>query len=189
MKWAAELHDVLEVTLIGTADPAVWADRLREERLTPVLRDGLVEMWVVAAEGVFAGLRFRELSFPVIVEGGSFLREAINSRRFFAWCERVFFRTPYRHGRVEMSPDRIALDGQVLAERRGSRPVTVEYEKWSGSAFLPGGRHYFIAELEGETERSPFLASDVCNVADFNPREWHVRRHARHAKSRTLRRV
>ena len=169
MKWAAELHDVFEVTLVGTSDPAVWADRMRGERLEPVLRDGLAEMWMVAAEGVFAGLRFRELSFSVIVEGGSFLAEATNSRRFFAWCERVFFKTPYRHGRVDLSVDRVALDGQVLAERRGPRPTTIEHAAWKGKAFLPGGEHYFVAELEGETERSPFLESDVCSIADFTP--------------------
>ena len=40
IKWAAQVAHVREVSLIGTADLAYWAERLKREDLVPDDRDG-----------------------------------------------------------------------------------------------------------------------------------------------------
>src|SRR5262245_27736743 len=111
IKWVAELAQVREVSLLGTADLAFWKDRLRKESLVPAEKDGKAQLLIVAADSKFMGFRFRELSFSVLVsrpeEGlpraAAFLVHAFNSSRLFAFSERVFFSTPYRHGDVRVS--------------------------------------------------------------------------------------
>ena len=82
---------------------------------------------LVAAEMRFMGVRFRELSFSVLVAGsgagglplapapspegrgrtvgGAYLVQAFNSCRCFAFCERALFSTPYNHGDVRVVTD------------------------------------------------------------------------------------
>ena len=68
MEWAAELHDVLEVTIVGRSDLALWTVALRGHDLTPIERDGHAEMRVIAAHGRFRGIPFREISFSIDCE-------------------------------------------------------------------------------------------------------------------------
>src|ERR1700684_3828126 len=100
VKTAADVA-VREVTLLGAADIAYWADRLRPERLTPAEADGRAGVMLAAISSRFFGVRFRELSLSVLVRppevgdgrNAAFLVHAFNTSRFFAFCERVFFST------------------------------------------------------------------------------------------------
>ena len=92
---------------------------------------------VVACDSKFFGVRFRELSFSVFVhrpdasEGSdaAFLVQAFNSSRFFAWSERTWFSTPYRHGMIDVdvglpAATRLGLEGQTVFSavmKNGSR--------------------------------------------------------------------
>jgi hypothetical protein len=50
IRWAATLPHVREVSLLGTADLAFWRDRLREEDLAPLDRDGKAQVMLIAAD-------------------------------------------------------------------------------------------------------------------------------------------
>src|SRR5262245_59046278 len=137
VKYVAELSHVREVSLLGTADLAFWNDRLKGEDLTLAERDGQAQILIVAADSRYLGVRFRELSFSVLTAGykgdkaeGAYLVHAFNSCRFFAFCERVLFSTPYYYGdvRVATSPASIQLlqGGQVVFHAQmhaGSAPA------------------------------------------------------------------
>jgi hypothetical protein len=192
VKWAAELAHVREVSLLGTADLAYWKDRLLEEGLLPAESDGRAQLLIIAADSKFMRVRFRELSFCVLVsrqdhgirQDAAYLVRAFNSCRFFAFCERVFFSTPYYHGDVRVSaslPTSVHLvkNGEVVfaAEMgadpsgRGREPSRCGDDGWDGPVFLPkggrrGGRQgkVFIARLRGYTRIYAFLP-DTDSVA------------------------
>src|SRR5206468_3850312 len=111
IKWVAELAHVQEVSLLGTADLAFWKDRLLKEDLRPAESCGQAQLLIIAANSKYMGVRFRELSFSVLVarlqagvrQDAAYLVRAFNSCRLFAFCERVFFSTPYHHGDVRVS--------------------------------------------------------------------------------------
>jgi hypothetical protein len=185
IQWAAELAHVREVSLRGTADLAFWKERLEKEDLLPAERDGQAQLLIVAADAQFLGVRFRELSFSVLVcwqengsrQDGASLVRAFNSCRFFAFCERVFFATPYSHGDVRVSasfPASIHLvnkgESAFRAEMRADSSGTVREpsrrgeDGWEGPVFLPESRrgngcrgNWFFACLRGYTETYPFL--------------------------------
>jgi len=185
VKWAAELARVREVSLLGTADLAFWKDRLLKEELLPAESDGRAQLLIIAADSKFMGVRFRELSFCVSVSrpaGGirqdaAYLVRAFNSCRFFAFCERVLFSTPYYQADVRVSaalPPSMHLvkKGEVVfAAQMGADPSELGRESlrcgedgWDGPVFLPQGRHrggcqgkLFIARLRGYTRRYAFL--------------------------------
>jgi hypothetical protein len=116
---AAALTGVLELSLVGTVDAAPWRSRLAPERLRPAERDGRARVMIVAAAARTLGVRFRELSFSLLVDNdAAVLLQAFNSSRFFAWCERVFFSTPYARGRLDVDLASIRLEGLFRAERR-----------------------------------------------------------------------
>lgn len=143
---------------------------------------------LIAAEGVFRGVRFRELS----ISRDGHLLQAFNSNRFFAWCERTFFHTPYAHGevRVQTSPAAFRVGGVLRAEMTGARePIFAGDETWSGAVLLPNGRR-FHAHLEGFTRKYAFadtFETSLDVLRDFRPEEWIVREDATHRKSRTHR--
>jgi hypothetical protein len=185
VRWAAELAHVREVSLLGTADLAFWKNRLLKEELLPAERDGRAQLLIIAADSKFMGVRFRELSFSVSVsrpddgtgQDAAYLVRAFNSCRFFAFCERVFFSTPYYHADVRVSaslPTSIHLVKKrdvVFAAEMGAVPPGLGREPsrcgedgWDGPVFLPearrrGGRQgkLFLARLRGYTRRYAFL--------------------------------
>src|SRR4051812_37282299 len=184
VKYVAELAHVREVSLLGTADLAYWRDRLRGEDLVPAERDGRAQVLIVAADSKYLGVPFREVSFSVLVAAhrgvptdGAYLVRAFNSCRFFAFCERAFFATPYDHGdvRVSASPPvsvQLGLGGEVVfraelhAGGAASRePSQLDEGGWSGPVFLPRGRRgtgegrLFVARIRGRTRTEPFLPS------------------------------
>src|SRR5688572_579796 len=98
--YVAELQHVREVSLLGTADLAYWEERLASHGLQAADHDGRAKILIIAAEGKYLGLRFRELSFSVVAyeldeklrrRDGAFLVQAFNSSRLFAFCERTLF--------------------------------------------------------------------------------------------------
>src|SRR5690242_16264692 len=111
VRYVAEVTRVREVSLLGSADPGLWRERLSKENLVPAEREGRAEILIVGASMRFLGIRFTEVSFSVLVsghegaagDGGAFLVQAFNSSRLFAWCERVLFATPYLHGDCHIS--------------------------------------------------------------------------------------
>jgi hypothetical protein len=220
IKWAARLSNVREVSLLGTADLAFWRDRLRAEGLAPAERDGRAQVLVVAADAKFFGIRFREVSFSVLVASpaeGALLLRAFNSSRFFAFCERFFFSTPYYAAdvRVSTAPASVQVikGGEVWfhAEMRdGAAPSRSGEDGWEGPVFLPrrpgkqGDGKAFFARLKGDTRTYPFLpGEDVVKISPapgaevlqalidsrFTATEWAVRESAAHGKSKTYRRA
>lgn len=187
VKWAAELAHVKEVSLLGTADLDFWKDRLEKENLVPAESDGQAQVLVIAAEMKYMGVRFRELSFSALVswpeegvrQDAAYLVRALNSVRMFAFCERMFFSTPYYHGDVRLSaslPAYIHLveKGEVLFRAEmgaGStgperEPSRHEEDGWEGPIFLPENRRgkgrpgkWFFARVRGDTRGYPFLSS------------------------------
>lgn len=185
VKWTAELTHVREVALLGTADLAFWKERLRKEGLLPTESDGQAQLLITAADAKYLGVRFRELSFSVLVShlearsppDAAYLVRAFNSCRLFAFCERVFFSTPYHYGDVRVSrslPASIHLFKQgepVFAAEMGAdasglgrEPSRCGEDRWEGPLFLPdpGGANgresnLFVARLQGYTRRYAFL--------------------------------
>jgi len=153
LKIAAVVHNVIEVSLLGTADLEYWQKQLEPEQLEPVAAQGQAQLSIIAAEAKFLGLRFRELSFSVLARdtsgqtdlSGSYLIRAFNSRRSFAWIERTFFHTPYHSGNVavESEPPSFSLHLPGLSlgaklEYSGKNPNEVyELNTWQGPVFLP----------------------------------------------------
>src|SRR5438874_1258263 len=94
VKWAAELAHVQEVSLLGKADLAFWKDRLLKEDLRPAESCGQAQLLFIAANSKYMGVRFRELSFSVLVarleagvrQDAAYLVRAFNSCRLFAFC-------------------------------------------------------------------------------------------------------
>jgi hypothetical protein len=188
VRWAAELAHVREVSLLGTADLAFWKQCLRKELLLPAEKDGQAQLLIVATDSKYLGVRFRELSFSVLVRrdergcrpDGAFLVHALNSCRLFAFCERVLFSTPYYYGdcRVATSfPATIQwVDGgeaAFRAEMRGDasgrrrEPSRSGEGGWEGPVYLPTtGRgkgpegRLFFARIRGRTLTYPFLNTE-----------------------------
>jgi hypothetical protein len=223
IQWAAVLEHVHEVSLRGEADLDFWRDRRRREDLLPAEVDGRAQVLLIAADARFLGIRFQELSFSIQVSGsgaparpaGAFLVHAFKSGRFFAFCERVFFRTPYSHGDVRLSASlpaavQLVKEGQAvfqvqMADPRpqGREPSRSGEDGWEGPVYLPGeGRPgpLFHARIRGQTETYPFLAASDsllirpaqgCEVLQdlldsrFVVKEWAIRADATHAKSKT----
>ena len=179
VKWAAELAHLREVSLLGTADLAFWKDRLMKEDLLPAESEGQAQLLIVAADARFWGVRFRELSFSVLVsrqeegtpQDAAYLLHAFNSCRLFAFCERVFFSTPYYHGYVGVSASfpaciHLIKEGEVVfraemeanASGPGREPSCRGEDGWEGPVFLPENRrgkgrqgNLFFARLRGYT--------------------------------------
>jgi hypothetical protein len=181
IRYVAEPKHVREVTLTGTTDLGFWSDYLKSEGLAPVRYGDDGQIVVVAAEMVYLGLRFTEVSFSVRAglihnssSAGMRLLHAFTTSRIFAWCERALFATPYSHGKGCVSvhqPTSVRLDAQgerVLSAEMSSaeRPVIrTGDESWEGPVFLPSrgtpnDRGLFFARFSGHTVVYPFSTGD-----------------------------
>jgi hypothetical protein len=109
----------------------------------------------------------------------AYLVRAFNSCRFFAFCERVFFSTPYDHGDVRVSASlpasmHLVKKGEVVfgadmgvdASGLGRDSSRCGEDGWEGPVFLPGSRRgegrqgkLFVARLRGYTRTYRFLPS------------------------------
>ena len=178
---------------MGGADYEYWAERLAAEKLTPAKLDGKAQVMMVAAAGKFMGVRFQELSVSVLLStavdadlpNACFLVQAFNSNRFFAFCERVLFATPYVHAQVNIrhtmpAAVRVARQGNTLfhAEMKdftsGRMPQREGEEGWECCVNLPlrdpskaDSGKLFYARLSGMTRAYSFLkGEDTFTIQD-----------------------
>jgi len=181
IRYVAEPKHVREVTLTGTTDLGFWSDYLKAEGLAPVRCGDSGQVVIVAAEMVYLGIRFTEVSFSVRAvltqssgSEGMRLIHAFTSSRVFAWCERTIFATPYGHGEGHVSvhgPPSVRLDAQgerVLSAEMSSveRPARqASEESWEGPVCLPprgaaNESRLFFGRLKGHTVIYPFSTGD-----------------------------
>lgn len=212
-KFAAIVNDVRELRLIGTAKLDFWNQYLADKPYQTFDKNGFAEITISATELVWKGFRFNELTIFLSIaekdnpkkEAGVFLLHAFNSNRFFAFCERTFFSTPYYFGKINLSenlPCVMRLENLFEAKMcNAQRQIDEVEDNWEGSVFLPKnrGEKYFIAKLSGETKVCPFAGSDKIELksdanhsifdslikSDFTGKEWRMRSNAFHAKSKT----
>jgi hypothetical protein len=212
--WAAKIDRVREVSLLGLADLDFWRRYLANRQLVPIEKDGHAQMLVIAAAMKFWGLPFREVSFSVLVrrdgepsEDASYLIGAFNTRRFFAFCERAMFSTPYQHGDAVVTTGpapsiQLDLGGKTVfhaAMRKDAPVVRIAEDGWEGAVHLPSGK-LFHARIAGETRtydaapradtfeiarNAPSQVIQTLVDSRFEPRTWSVRESATHAKSKT----
>jgi hypothetical protein len=183
VKYIAQVSNVCEVSLVGTADFAFWKDYLSREELVPAEKDGKAQVLIVAATARFRGVRFQEISFSVLVaprpewgwRDAAHLLRAFNSRALFAWSERTFFSTPYYTADVELAA---SVPASVRLRRRGEEVFAAvmgaeavrgpragsDEDRWDGPVFLPHGdlrspARLFFARITGTSARYPFEPS------------------------------
>ena len=194
IKYVAELSGVTEVTLIGSADLNYWHERLGKFGLVPLVSKGRAEIHVIAAEARFKGMPFREISFSVALEptpgwhdlpNAACLMRAFNSNRFFAWCERFFFSTPYYPAKCVISAEPVhfsvanAQSTIFSAELHGQSDrqvlATGNHESYGTVAMLPKSSDpcdafkYFVARLSGEARVYAFdQTRDLVNITKDN---------------------
>ena len=172
IQYAADLDNVKEVTLHGTADLSFWEAVLHKENLFPYHEAGKAVLLLGAIDARWRGFKFREFVIAVGVclnedemrLDGYYLPRAFNSSRLLAFSERVFFQTPYFQGNIQLEnrlPASIKLQDrtEVLLHAEMSipdTPPTVEYQEWEGPIFLPNNRGKFFALLAGKAEIYPF---------------------------------
>jgi hypothetical protein len=217
-KFVAIVEGVRELRLIGSADLDFWNGRLAGKPFRSFDAGGFAEIVVSATELVWKGFKFNEATVSLAVadhrdaqkQVGYYLLHAFNSNRFFAFCERTFFSTPYFFGRVGLretmpcsltvrSNDQTGFDAEMSA---AARPVEEADESWEGAVFLPGAagrRKYFIARLAGRAKIWPVDETDRIELrgggrfgvfealadSGLRGREWRARSRAFHAKSKT----
>ena len=187
VEYAADLDNVKEVTLHGTADLSFWETVLHKENLFPYHENGRAVLLLSAIAAKWRGFRFREFVIAVGIclnenemrLDGYYLPHAFNSSRLLAFSERVFFRAPYFRGNIRLEnrlPASIRLldRTEVLLHARMSVPSTppiVEYLEWEGPIFLPNKRGKFFAVLAGEADIYPF--SPETDQLEFKPSARH----------------
>lgn len=202
IEYVTIVEPVLEVTLIGTADRAVWAPHfdLGARTADPVT------VVLSAVETIYMGVRFRELSLSLLLDDAKgILVHAFNSSRVFAFIERQMFHTPYYYAAISVTARHIhlATQGQPLLDARlpDTAPVersADECREWQLT--LPTTKpQYFYARLEGHTEYYACAGSTVqgfdhpamppaftyLQQSNFRLHTWSVRTTARHSKSKT----
>lgn len=219
-KFVAEVKDVRELRLIGNANLDFWNEHLEGKSFQAFQADGgYAQITIAATELVWKSFQFNELTISLAIAAqdnsqkqiGYLLLRAFNSNRFFAFCERAFFSTPYYFGVVNLretapcamnaqSNNRNFLKAEMSSAKR---PVTEENESWEGAIFLPNARRekYFIGKLSGKSKVCPFIETDLIELqpdaehdvfellvnSDFAGKEWRMRSNAFHAKSKTYR--
>lgn len=217
-KFVAAVRDVKELRLIGSAALDFWNGQLKGKPFQAFqAASSCAEITIAATELVWKGFRFNELTISLAIAGqddaqkqiGYLLLYALSSNRFFAFCERTFFSTPYHFGKTnlrETTPCLISaqLNNQNVLKAtmsHSARPVTEENESWEGAIFLPRARSekYFIGKLSGKSKICSFMETDRIEIqsntkdivfdllatSDFTGKEWRMRSQAFHAKSKT----
>lgn len=211
-RYQTTVKNVEEVTLFGSAELSPWEERLAADGLRPHARDGRAEIMIVACTARYMGIRFRELSVSISldVEDSACLAQAYNSVRLFAWFERKLFKTPYVHADVTIETEPLPRMGvfhdgtRLLAASMAERPqAAVSDGGWEGTVHLPRRgadvSRLFHVRLRGSTQVVRYSAEDAFDLSPraaddtlqmlvdsgFQPAEWHIRRGATHARSKT----
>ncbi len=200
IKNAAVVTDVVDVSLLGTADLSYWQYALKAEQLEPIEHEGNAQILIIAADAKYMGLRFRELSIAVFARdvsgltnlSGSFLIRAFNSRRSFAWVERTIFKTPYYFGDISVQWETPLIQlkfPSVNFEVRSGQGVKMNSDRmqvlcWHGPVFLPSKpgtaaakSKLFFAQVIGATEEFAFYPTcDVLTLPESAEHPFQVLR-------------
>jgi hypothetical protein len=189
MKYIAEIHNVREVCLVGSADIEFWKEYLARDELTPANIAGQAQLWLSAVQLKWLGITFREISVAIQLDLGKpaeqsiYLISAFNTSRIFAWFERNCFHTPYQHARVVVHGERpwsfeLRCDETVSLEARSNGVIssTASDETWTGTIVLPAtsartGQKVFYAKLSGLVEFAPF--DRLSDQIVFRPSSQH----------------
>ncbi|MBZ0297491.1 MAG: hypothetical protein K8L99_33345 [Anaerolineae bacterium] len=211
IKYATVIEPVFEVTLSGIANAHIWRDYLRQEGYENGNTADEIDITISAVDSRFKGIRFQEFSISLkIHENRYFLANAYNSIALFAFAERTFFRTPYYKGDIEVYADRLCLgyNGQRLFEASlaAQAPLLTSVHHCEDLFVAlpkhlrkkPLQPHFFYARLEGLTEvysgndvaiqimpRQEDRMMTLLEASQFQVNDWHIRRNARHSKSKT----
>lgn len=223
MKYAAVVKHAQEVTLIGTANADTWLAPLALVGLTPFKRDGRAQLMISVASGKW-GIQFREVAVAVAAcrspgcqqPDGYYSAYAFHSSRWFAWCERTFFKASHRVATIDIRDDvpalievrhgmHLAMHASMGTEREASQLEDVDMVL---PVFLPdrgardkGRRNLFHVWIAGETRIYPFipeadvfsagddgghLATPLLSECDFAGHEWHIRSDVTHGRTKTI---
>jgi hypothetical protein len=186
-RYETTVRDVREVSLVGLADPAPWAETMAPEGLRPLPVDGRAEILLLASASTYMGVRFRELAVAVTLAqptresalAGAFMARGWNSVRFFAYVERAWFKTPYEPAEVSVDNALPASFGasrqgaSLLRARMAARPTVAEpgADTWEGTVFLPRpadsrdplGKLFFV-RLRGVCREHPWAPADTLEI-------------------------
>lgn len=188
-KYVAEIGNVRETAVQGVADLGFWSDQLAKQNLRPVEHKGHARLVLTGVAARWMGISFCELSIAVFARDESsnaegdrlYLPQAFNSSRFFAFCERQFFRTPYHHADVSVNvqlPASLRVrtsEGESLQIHMSdstsresvcsvdeSREVPIYLPHALASVTGEGGQ--FWAKLAGPSQTYPFTRSDAVEI-------------------------
>ena len=182
IRYTAQIPNVREVAIYGTADRDCWQTWLQPLGLQSATTTDAAHVIINATALVWQGLRFRELIVTVATTTGAdltqadsfYLAYACNSSPILAWAERALFQTPYLHRDVAVDTTapqmevRYRSQAVLRAQMGQSRPPAAHArETWAGPVFLPVSRTrqqrggaYFMVAISGEQAVYPF-APDV----------------------------
>lgn len=174
-KYIAELRDIRELGLFGTADLSWWRRRLAGEHIEPMDVDGHAQVLVTALSSRWMGIPFRDVSVFIAARGafgcneaGFLMLSAFNGSRFFAFFERRWFGLPYQFradlhldlgGRwaFRLGPPTCAETfAEMGAEDRALAAATLDRVETEVPLFLPSGRdattaRWLRVRVSGET--------------------------------------
>lgn len=218
LKFVATVEPVREVILEGRADPGYWQHQLDAHGLDAQRVDGQARLMIGAFSARWMGIAFREAIVVVAIEASEadariaehwYQTIGINQNRFFAFVERVRFKTPYERGRVEVQVgDNAAFTlltrgaGRLAAQRAGTLPAPPD-ERTSEThrIALPSGRgRHFHARFEAHRITTPFdavlgdrfsleagdtPAFQALEASHFKPTTWHIASDSLHARTAT----
>jgi hypothetical protein len=179
VKYVAEIKNVREICLVGSADFEFWKTHLGPSRLAPTNFAGHAHVLVSAVKLKWMGIRFEELSIAIPIDPPDsstcsvYLVSAFNSSRLLAWCERTFFQTPYEHAQITMQAEqpwsfelRNNTRATLVVQCQQAAPAATIDDDWIGSIFLPPARptsqrKFFHAKLSGPVQLAPFAATSA----------------------------
>jgi hypothetical protein len=179
VKYVAEIKNVREISLIGSADFEFWAAQLGELRLSPTNFVGYARVLISVVKLKWMGIDFEELSIAIPIDPPDsstpsiYLVSAFSTSRLLAWCERTFFQTPYEHARISMRAEqpwafelRDNTRSTLAVRCQQTAPTATVDDNWAGCIFLPpvrrdSQRKFFRAKLTGAVQVVPFAATSA----------------------------
>ena len=179
VKYVAEIKNVREICLVGSADFEFWKTHLGPSQLTPTNFAGHAHVLVSTVKLKWMGIRFEELSIAIPIDPPDssthsvYLASAFNTSQLLAWCERTFFQTPYEHAQITMNAEqpwsfelRDNARATLAVQCQRAAPTSTVEDDWIGSIFLPttrqnSQRKFFHAKLSGPVQLAPFAATSA----------------------------
>jgi hypothetical protein len=179
VKYVAEIKNVREICLVGSADFEFWKTYLGPLRLSPTDFAGSASVLISAVKLKWMGIAFEELSVAILVDppdigtNSIYLVSAFSTSRLLAWCERTFFRTPYEYAQINLQAEQpwwFELgDGSlstIVVQSQWAAPTATVEDDWPVSIFLPTARQvskrkFFCARLSGPVQVTPFAAASA----------------------------